>query len=47
LGFQLSGARRRDSELRQVVICDPSFVCRFRRVAVWVSTRGSRARKVV
>ena len=29
---ELSGARRRDSELRQVVICDPSFVFRFRGV---------------
>ena len=44
---ELSGATRRDLELRQVVICDPSFVFRFRGVARLVFDGGSRAREAV
>jgi hypothetical protein len=43
-GFELSGARRRDSELRQVVICDPSFVFRIGGMARLVFDGDSRAR---
>jgi hypothetical protein len=46
-GFELSGARRRDSELRQVVICDPSFVFRIGGMARLVFDGGSRAREAV
>ena len=46
-GFRLCGARRRDLELRWVLICDPIFVPAYRRSDAASFDGGSRAREAV